>query len=492
MLDGWPPLAWVAECRAGEGSVAVWHGARVEVRDDWFAEATWDGDFAAGDFDRTDAIFGSGGRLRSEGICFVGSASTVDRLHALPFDAGVRVSNTLPGLLQVSGASLDPADGSFYARLGSVVQGLDDYERFLPTSLGALELRYCADFCWDGQRLARRDKPQPQRDFARFEAYRAFLVETTARLARNLADPARAHRYEMIGTLSRGYDSPTVAVIAREAGLERVFCFDRARDGGDDRGVEIAERLGLEISVIERDAWRRQPLAEVPYLAADAKGEDVAFEAAAGLLAGRALLSGFHGGRAWAKRQVDPRPLARGDRSGLSLCETRLWHGFLHLPLPYLGARQSGDLAALGASTAMRPWDVPGDYSRPICRRIVEEAGVPREAFGTKKQATSTLFRAGREPFAEASERDFEAWLRERGAAWWRRGRLRPRQLGPPETFEPLRRAALAALRLGARGPLWGAGQRASEVAVDLGRGYRFAFPWAVDRAMRRYLQSGR
>jgi hypothetical protein len=59
----------------------------------------------------------------------------------------------------------------------------------------------------------------------------------------------------------------------------------------------------------------------------------------------------------------------------------------------------------------MRPWDVPGDYSRPICRRIAETAGVPREVFGIKKRAGSLNERA----LTDASRRDYLAWLKRHG-----------------------------------------------------------------------------
>ena len=53
----------------------------MEVCDTWFCEAVWDGDYEAGDFDLTDLVFGSGGRLRDERAIFVSSGTTVDRLQ---------------------------------------------------------------------------------------------------------------------------------------------------------------------------------------------------------------------------------------------------------------------------------------------------------------------------------------------------------------------------------------------------------------------------
>jgi hypothetical protein len=54
---------------------------------------------------------------------------------------------------------------------------------------------------------------------------------------------------------------------------------------------------------------------------------------------------------------------------------------------------------------------VPGDYSRPICRRIVEGAGVPREAFGRTKLAASVLDYV----LSDSSRPDYAAWCARHG-----------------------------------------------------------------------------
>ena len=78
--------------------------------------------------------------------------------------------------------------------------------------------------------------------------------------------------------------------------------------------------------------------------------------------------------------------------TGLSLGgigEFRLYRGVFHCPVPFWGMRHLRELWEITASEAMQSWAVPGDYDRPIPRRIVEEAGVPRGAFGRRKKNTS-------------------------------------------------------------------------------------------------------
>src|SRR5439155_726657 len=177
-------------------------------------------------------------------------------------------------------------------------------------------------------------------------------------------------------------------------------------------------------------AWRgpdAPPGPELPFLAADAKGEDVYFRGAEAHLARRVLVTGYHGDQMWSKRPRAPiADIVRGDQSGLSLSEYRLWAGFIHLPLPFLGVRQIGDVSALSRSSAMAPWDVPGAYSRPICRRIVETAGVPRDAFGVCKQAASVLSFERDDMLSPGSRADYDAWLREHAADWSERALAAP------------------------------------------------------------------
>ena len=195
-----------------------------------------------------------------------------------------------------------------------------------------------------------------------------------------------------LGTLSSGYDSSTAAVLAHGAGCSEVLSFDRASGGHDDRGTGVAAALGLTAHVVERAAWRRRPFAEVPFIAVNARGEDVQYTAAEHLLGGRVLFTGYHGDKAWAKdTKALGTDIVRGDMSGLSLSEFRLWAGFLNCPIPFWGVRQVEQIHAISNAAEMRSWDVPGDDSRPICRRIVEEAGVEREAFGHVKRAATTM-----------------------------------------------------------------------------------------------------
>ena len=493
LMRDWPPLAWLARCSPTRPVVDVFHGPGVERTAEWFCEAVWAGAYETGGFDHTDVVFGSGGRLRNSTATFVSSGTTVDRLQSLETTDATWVSNSLPCLLAAVGGEPDPAYGAYFRDFGSIKHGLRRYRRTLATSAGRVALTYYHNLLWTDGRLVEAAKPAPTRDFSGYNRYRDFLAASLDALAQNLADPARACPYAMLGTISSGYDSPTVAALARACGLREAVSFATANDDAPDDGAAVAAVLGVRVRSLSRNAWRARDLGEVPFLAADAKGEDAYIGGAERLLRGRVLLTGFFGDKVWDPsgdgREGD---LARHDQSGLALTEYRLWAGFIHCPVPYLGARQTRDIKAISRSPEMTPWAIPGRYSRPICRRIVEAAGVPREAFGIRKKAASVLFFVEPPGLGPDARADWGRWVAEHADAWRTRGRRPPRLTARPATWQviaqvgsrPLRALAAAAPRgLGFLRPL-------ADRVAGLARhapSFRHVFPWALARMQQRY-----
>ena len=411
-VDPWPCLAWVARCCPSDRTVRVWHGRQVEVRPLWFCEAVWNRDFEAGDFDLTDLVFGSGARVRDDRVVFVSSGSTVDRLQHAEIDGKTWISNSLACLVAVSGVKVAKDYQRYPEFFQSARKGIDTYERRLPTWSGQIELTYFRNLSWNGVSLTVEDKPFPERDFDSFQKYRAFLATSLSHIAHNMEAADRSHPYQMIGSLSSGYDSPTATILAQEAGLEQAFSFRSGRLGRIDDGEEIARILGLELHFVDRLAWRQQALAEVPYFASTGYGSDVVLSSAQDILRGRVLVSGFHGGKVWAKHATALQPdIARGDASGLSFTEHRLSLGSIHLPVAFMGVRQIRDINILSNDSKLSPWEIAGRYSRPICRRIVEEAGVPRNLFGIRKIAVTNLFRRGEAVLTRRTQTEYYAWL---------------------------------------------------------------------------------
>jgi hypothetical protein len=421
-MPAWPSLAWLA--RGEAGTVHLLHGPGVEVRDDWFVEGAWAGEFSAGGFDRTDVFAGSGGRVRDGAIVFASSGNTVDRLVSVQRGDTLFVSNSLAALVARAGAVIDPTYPRYYEDFTTIVRGLKRYKAEVESSIGSIWLTYFGEVRWDGRTVTRGIKPVVRRDFGDFSAYRRFLSETMGLVVANARAPERRTPLGLACTVSSGYDSPTVAVLAREAGCEEAICVDRDQAGLPEDGAGIARRLGLSPRVVDREAWRALDAPEPPFLAADGTAEAIFLASARDQLRGRIVFTGYHGDKMWDKKTANlSDEVVRGDASGVSLSEFRLHTGFVNCPVAFWGVRQIGDVNAVSKSPEMAPWDVPGPYSRPICRRIVETAGVPREWFGQDKHVAAIAFN---EFLTAPSMSRYRRWIADNRREWIRRGRVPP------------------------------------------------------------------
>lgn len=422
----WPTLAWMAICEAGSDSIRILHGQGVERGTDWFCEAVWDAAFAEGNFDHTDLVFGSGGRRREAGVTFVSAGSVVDRIQFATRHNCTYVSNSLACLLEGIDAQLDPAFRGYDEFFEHINLGIDQEFPDLPIVGGRIGFTYYHNLLWDGSQLRMTPKPAPRRDFGKFENYTAFLRTALQRIGENMSSPERTRPLDWLGTISRGYDSATCAALAREAGLQRLFTHDESRPGTRDDGLAIAKALNLYCLMVNRLAWKSQPSPESFFLAADAQGKEVMVAGTPMGLDGLVLVTGHGGGAAWGKkfkvRRLPSNPpgdvrqgLARNWHAGLSMTEYRLHAGFIHLPVPFMGLRQLPDLLKLSNSSEMAPWDIGGNYSRPIARRILEEAGVRRDMFGTLQTGASIRFLRGEDAWSPGGKRTLFRWLRRHG-----------------------------------------------------------------------------
>ncbi len=105
--------------------------------------------------------------------------------------------------------------------------------------------------------------------------------------------------------------------------------------------------------------------------------------------------------------------MKRWDLGGHGMAELRLVVGFIHLPLPYIGARQKEDIVKITESSEMDPWRLGNSYDRPIPRRIAEEAGIPRSMFGQSKMGSVVIFAPPSIPYGRDLRRSFFEFLAE-------------------------------------------------------------------------------
>lgn len=417
LVEAWPKLSWVASLAKAGDAVTVLHGPCVETHTSWFAEAVWDGEFSDGDFDRTEIVCGSGGRLRGNAICFVTSGDTLNRLYWLGHSGAILVSNSLPALLAVAGVSL--VEGYAYAdAMASITRGVASYVREIPSTGGSVHLVYLHNLTVDADGVREVPKPSLAPDFVDFATYRSYLFASAARVGRNASSPNRRHAVGLLATLSSGYDSCAAAVVAREAGAREAATIAKGRrtagtlfDTGDS-GAAVASSLGLNCGSYER-SQKSFPLEDAAWAVMGNVG-DISlslFDYPAPLCL---LFTGFMGDVLWDTRTVQPEHLHRKDTSGARFSEARLEQGvFLCSPV-FWGCAQEARILALSHLPEMQAWRVGGDYDRPVPRRLLEEAGVKRGTFARGKRVASFNRRFGR-PLSPDLRDDFSAFMARRG-----------------------------------------------------------------------------
>ena len=403
-----PPLAWLASIKPRSGVCRVEHGRLVEIRDDLFVEGVWPGTFLEGGFDRCEAFFGSGAVLRSDTeIVFVPSSATVDYLYHSNISTGFMCSNSLPYLLAAGDDELDEFNPEYNRINKSIVSGIDSYLQRIPTKRGSVSrLMYYNLVYRDG--LLRQEHKLLPPEFSSFEQYRDYLVSNLSALMRNGRDMARKTPLRILSTQSSGYDSTAINEIACRGGLDlalscaepkeskNYFKHRREFDRPNNSGEQICYQLGIQMSLIDRRYFLRDPSAEKLYWAGVHRCQDLNLhEVSKHVGEGSVLLTGALG-EIWNNAKSTPLDrlkkvndqLERWDLSCHSLSEVRLHIGYVHAPAPFIGARSRRSIFDISNSEGMQAWSLGNAYDRPIARRLGEEAGVSRQLFGQTKLAS--------------------------------------------------------------------------------------------------------
>ncbi|MCK4785939.1 MAG: hypothetical protein KAV87_19440 [Desulfobacteraceae bacterium] len=407
LVSDWPKLAWIANFVRGTNCIHVLHGPRVEIDDDWCVEAVWTGDFTAGDFDKTELVFGTGVRVRDHRVFFVNAGTMLDRLYYCEHEGQFFVSNTLPGLLARAEISLFDDYPHYPDDIMTMREGLSNFKRKIPADLTDMQITYYNNLVYDGSGIKEISKPDLSPDFNCYTDYHEFLIDTAACLGQNMCDPGRKHSIEPLSTVSSGYDSGAAATIAREAGCTSAVTISNASSlfPRCDSGAEIAKCLGMECTTYHHNPKAYKHEASVWSIAGRPAGLNLTiFDFPEPLCL---FFTGYRGDSIWCRAILNNSdPFWTFSIDGLSLCEFRLIQGLFHCVVPSWGGQKGDQIRQISFHKDMEPWTLHRDYDRPIPRRIMEEAGVPRKLFGNRKEVTSAqgflpwpLTREGRTSF---------------------------------------------------------------------------------------------
>ncbi len=430
LIEASPPLAWVAVLQPNRETIAVLHGRFVETHPHFFVEGAWAGDFAEGQIQNSDTVFGSGAVFRDHAVTFVSCTATTDYLYYSDDPGHFVISNSLPLLLATLGDESLPACED-YSRINmSILDGIHDFISEIPTGKGHVRRVMHSNIQFGLNDISLVDKPLPPR-FQQFEEYRDFMRNRIGALFHNARHPARRKPMRIYSTQSRGYDSTAVNALAAPYGIDKVFSSAQSKEHRsfhlgnkatfpNDDGTAICEALGLVCTPIDRLFFRKDMVYEHLYWAGLDNNTDLNLHHIQTFIEAPTLLLTGNLGEIWytaeaigeARLPTFNDELIRWDQAGHGLAEVRLTAGFIQVAVPFIGARRRADILNITEDDSMHEFRIGGQYDRPIPRRIAEEAGVPREMFGQTKLASVVHWPTPNVPVTPALRTEFFCHLR--------------------------------------------------------------------------------
>lgn len=381
-----PPLAWALRHDSGEARIKVVAGVDVRGADEVFWEGVNPAVFAPKAVIEHHFPLCSGALIESDDIVAFTPGTTIDRLFLIERGGAIVLSNSLAFALKGAGVELAPRDIDFHWHIGAIRA----HRTRLPVhGAKAWVFTNCNIRISKHNAIAWSAKPLSP-PFHGYAEYRrlldAYIAEIMAATRHPLNKP-----YAPLTTISSGYDSPAASVLARAAGATHALTIVDGRGGVDDSGAEIGALLGFEVETLKRGAYLEDGLEAERLFYWGGVANDIVFHPWKQRLRDTLLFSGYKGDMAWDRNWLRPIPIWGFDSDGATLQEMRLRAGFVHLPPAFFGSGRTDQLLALAKAEEMAPWTLNNAYDRPVPRRIVEEAGVPRALFGqSKKMVTST------------------------------------------------------------------------------------------------------
>lgn len=392
-----------------QGVVKVRYGASVERTVAGIFEGVWDGDFTKFDFDLSSNVYGSGVKFSEESLIFTPASHSRDCIHVI-FDkrnGDFIFSNSIISSLACVPQSYrenltqNMADIAHIKYDRMTAAGVFNYDPILYQDDNCIfySFMYHNLVLKQGQTAVLLPRLKVEY-FDTYNEYIKFMVSVIGKLIANGSDNSRKTKLSPLSTISNGYDSPAVSVLCARAGVKRFATIDVRVYGNDDSGKHIADFLGLDCELCEHpfgpeiqdlnSELGAEYLKEMEmFLATQGIGDNIAWKAFDRHIADSLFFTGSYGDTLWARDMWRHAGLPLLSPYEKSFSEYRLEKGFAYIPVPAIGMQFPKSLFQLSGKKEMRKWMVKGSYDRPIARRIIEEAGVPRGTFAVEKAATN-------------------------------------------------------------------------------------------------------
>jgi len=453
-----PAMAWCAVIHAGKEGVDLYHGAAVEVFDGGWSDGAWNGPFTAEGLADCTVVCGTAALVQEEGVRFFSSSDRLSPLFSFQDKGTTYVSNSPSFLLAAAGEELDPAYPLYsYDILHIWRRGLFCMAGKMRLASGKKFYIHFSTIVTVGQDGKVETARLPAGDFPHnYAEYHALIQGGVDAIFANARAPERKRPLGSIVAMSRGYDTNANAALVSRAGCRESFTFydplldDPYVDSGADNAAyfglpckEVSRRAFLDVETFDEAEFSFVPLSTQAPLAA--MEED---------FRGKILICGNNGDMAWKPNYAD----MGNDRtesfaryiSGIPQLEYRLRVGYVVFSPACIGVDHSRQLARLSRSEEMKPWDIGGDYNRPLARRLAEDAGVPREKFGQIKLAGGHSHLARKKEFSPRGYERFKKFMTARKArtsllleiywkfrVWWLHSlwKVFGKKMGPPKSL---------------------------------------------------------
>jgi hypothetical protein len=381
-----PSLSWAAEITAD--AALIHHGPGLEHGDDWLVDGCWPSRFEDGPpTNYVDGLFAFIVRADHNDLIIDCPTHPLERIFLLRNAAKIIASPSIPFVLALSGADVDPAYPDYMFDFVRAISRISENIGAMPLGGGRTLENIVNRRVTINERLETKIEYRPfERSFRSFEEYHEFLLQTLASLRDNAASPARrAGTFGLASTISAGYDSPMLCIMAKRLGLPDAITFQAPGDTADS-GAHLAPYIGIDVHKIDRHAFQKQPgFPEVEFLATGARAEDVVLAGAADYFRNKAVISGIFAEVTDPQSKYTSPDIMRTNTVGCGMLEFRWRVGFQFLTVGHAGCMGMMSLKALSNRKEMLPWMLGGNYDRPFARRIIEGAGIPRGSFAKQK-----------------------------------------------------------------------------------------------------------
>lgn len=399
-LSSLPVNGWSAVIRKQEYLIRVFHGSGVETRDQFFAEALWNDRFDPEGMGKATLFFGTGCMIRGKEVVFMTSSDQTAPLYSLQRREEIIFSNSIIHLMTLAGTTpLSAYPFYTYDFVRNSRAGIAQPAGTLfHSGSGTLKVHFNTKISVNIRLIMGFSPyltvPEPVNYKSLMSIYRAEI----SRLFENGADEARRFKYGQTILCSSGYDSLANAVVCAGLGSRRFISVVNSRSDAPeaDSGKGPMGLLGIEVREVDRyvhlsnsthcDAeFALTGINNYPFLSGCE--EDL----------GRSLLvNGSLGDVIWS---VNHHRLSGDDWTdwglillpGVSSTEHRLRVGYIDVGPQSMFVRHAKAVFRIASSEEMKAFRINPDYDRPIPRRIIEEAGIPRGSFAQRKMMTASV-----------------------------------------------------------------------------------------------------